>query len=619
MAGPIKLTEVDFEEIKENLINYLKSTKRFTDYDFEGSNLQVILNLISYQAQLNAYTTNMLANESFLSSSTIRTNVVENANMLGYLPTSARAAISESDFDYQLNLDNYPQGYPSYLEIRPGPLLTAGNGNETFTFNILSPQVAAVASSGQVRFRNVRSYEGFVVEIDFEVNDALVNQRFFLENENIDTTTITIEVQEDPNEDITAFYQQANNLTTLTEESRTYWVEETRDSHYELKFGDGYFGRKLANGAKIHVTYLVTNGNLANGMANTTNETFVGKVFDSFGYAVTQRASILSTSLTKGGADIEDVASIKLRAPKNYAAQNRCVTTDDYEALIRQIYPATEDIYVFGGEELEIPQYGRVYISIKPKNSDAISMITEKYIRESLQSVRVASLDLAFVDPTVINVELDSLVYYNEKNTTKDSSLIVADVVNNLTSYKDSSVLSKFGGAMRYSVIAAIIDDSDKSITRNNTKFRLRRDIKPVINTSASYRCCFDNPIIENEKISVFASSGFQQEINGVFDDKVYYMEDDGKGNIRTFYITKNNTKVIADTHFGTIDYEEGTIQFGYDKPVKIINVTTDNSVLELRVLPREQDIIAKESVFLNLDIGSSSIGATVDTQIAKS
>jgi len=619
MTAPVKLTEVDFENIKQNLIDYLKSTKRFTDYDFAGSNLQVILNLIAYQSQLNAYSTNMIANEAFLASASLRQNVVENASMLGYLPTSARSAVVEFDLEIRLDPDNYPMGFPEYLEISSGPVMVSGAGSGTFTFNFIDNQVAAIVnSSGVCRFLNARAYEGIRLTQTFEVDKTDFAQRFVLANSNIDTTSLRVDVQEDPTEETLVAYRQANNLVTLTQESRTYWVEETKDSNYVLTFGDGYFGRELKSGAKIFVTYLVNNGNLANGVQDIKNYTFIGKVFDSYGGRVTENSQILQLGMINSGAEIESVSSIKLRAPKSYATQKRCVTTDDYEAIIREIFPAVEDIYCYGGETLEIPQYGRVYIAIKPTTGDAISAITKNYIKRSLEPYRVASLDISFVDPDVLNVELVSTVFFDESKTNKDSSAIISAVKDTLTSYKSDSVVSKFGGTVRYSTIVGIIDDSDRSITRNNTYFRMRKDIKPVINTDATYTLCFLNPLEIDCNNPVISSTGFRMEVNGIFDEREYFMEDDTKGNIRTYFYTETYEKIIANNFFGTVDYETGDIYLGYKVPIKIINVTTDNELLEIRAIPRTQDVVAREATFINLDIAQSSIGATIDTGIAK-
>ena len=614
MAGPIKLTEVDFEQIKENLINYLRSTKQFTDYDFAGSNLQVILNLISYQAQLNAYTTNMLANESFLSSSSLRTNVVENANLIGYTPTSARSAKSIVDLEFRLTQEEYPHGFPTYLVIKKGMVLSAGNANDTFTFNLKDDSISGVIdASGIVRFQELESYEGIMVEEKFVFDEAKSNQRFVLMNELIDTTTLGVSVQEVGSETNSKEYNEAKNLVKVTSESRVYWIEETRDGLYEIKFGDGYFGRKLRSGAVIRCKYIVSSGELANGIQQKSQYSYTGSTEDSFGSKVSNRPLILSSRMESTGAFQEDIGSIKLRAPRNYESQNRCVTADDYDGIIRQIFPAVDDIYVYGGEILDEPQFGRIYIAIKPTTGDRIPSITKNYIKKSLEPYRVASLDLNFVDPDIVNVEIESTVHYDDRKTSKDSTGIIASVKDSLSRYKDASTVSKFGGVVRYSNIISIIDDSDSSINRNNTNFRLRKDIEPIINTYATYEICFSNPLFRDFENPVIKSTGFRMEVNGIYDERVYYLEDDTKGNIRSYYVTENNRKVIFNNYFGTCNYDTGDIQIGYGEPIKIINVTEETELISFRCKPKNQDVIAKESVFLNLDIGSSDIIAFPD------
>ena len=302
MAGAISLTEVDFDQIKSNLIGYLKSTKEFTDFDFEGSNLQVILNLLAYQQQLNAYTTSMLANESFLASSSIRNNTVLNARMLGYLPNSTKSATNTVSFSFQLNYDDYPQGFPRFLEINPGLAFQAGIGQGAFLFNILDVYVAAVDSNGYVLFKDVNVYEGAFLTQTFTVDKSNYTQRFILENENIDTDTIRIEVQEDPNLDATEYYVEAKNLVDVDEEDRIYWVEEDESTHYEITFGDGYFGKALADGAIIHVSYVVSNGVLGNGIQGTNVYDFIGNVIDSNKTVVTSPATVITTGSSNGGA-----------------------------------------------------------------------------------------------------------------------------------------------------------------------------------------------------------------------------------------------------------------------------------------------------------------------------
>ena len=674
MSGAINLTEVDFQQIKDNLVDYLKSTREFTDFDFEGSNLQVILNLLAYQQQLNAYTTNMLANESFLTSSSIRNNTVANARSLGYLPNSTRSARSTISFSFQLSITNYPQGFPRFLEIRPGTAFQAGVGEGAFMFNVVDIYVAAVNSEGYVLFEDVDIYEGAYLSHSFIVDKSNYTQRFILMNNNIDTKTIRVEVQEDPNLDDTEYYVQASNLVDIDSNDRVYWVDEDESTFYELTFGDGYFGKALKDGAKINVDYITSNGSLGNGIQGTNVFNFVGNIFDSNKTPVSSPATIISVDPSNGGSELEDVPSIKFRAPKYHAAQNRCVTADDYEAIVRKIYPSTQGIYVYGGETLEIPEYGRVYIAIKPLLGETLSNITKSYIKKSLEDYRIASLDICIVDPNVLYAEVDSLVLYDEKRTIKDSSAIDCVVTDTLLEYANSLSISKFGGAVRYSRIVGAIDDSDPSITRNQTKLRMRKDVKALLNTRATYEICFENALDLDCNRSVAFSTYFYLSTNGVPDNITkYYIEDDpqsGKrsdydviryvdltmeeqdyvksllptreseipmrvyknkntqeifiefplGKLRLFYFNKLNQKVIVDAEVGTIDYDTGKLQIGYakGKDLTVVDTEIPGGIIEFRAYQRELDIIAKHSVYLLLDIAKSDIQATPDSKIGE-
>ena len=335
MSGAIQLTEVDFQQIKDNLVNYLKSTQKFTDYDFDGSNLQVILNLLAYQAQLNAYSTNMIANESFLTSASVRNNVVANARSLGYVPTSARSAFSLIDFEVQLDPAQFgsttanPNTFPKYVELIPGAAFTAGTGYGSFVFNTIDVHVAPVDNSGVAKFTQIPIYEGVYLPAKFTVDRSDYTQRFIIQNPNIDTSTIRVEIQEDPNLDLTKFYVRAENLTYLNENSAVYWLEEDEDSYYELTFGDGHFGKKLPDGAVINIHYVSTNGDMGNGVQGVNNFIFEGSFLDSSGNALSAPVTITAVTPSNGGTEIESVSSIKFRAPKHYGAQSRCVTAQD--------------------------------------------------------------------------------------------------------------------------------------------------------------------------------------------------------------------------------------------------------------------------------------------------
>ena len=619
MAGAIQLTEVDFEQIKLNLINYLKSTKQFTDYDFSGSNLQVILNLISYQAQLNAYSTNMIANESFLASATVRDNVVANARSIGYVPSSKRCSQCLITFSLQFTSVDFPGGYPSFIELQPGMVFSTGNGLSNFIFNVIEPQTAPIGTNGLVVFNNITALEGTYLTAEFTVDKSNFNQKFILENKNIDTSSIRVEVQPNPNEEYNVFYDQANNLVEVGTNSNVYWIEEVSEEHYELTFGDGYFGSALNDGAKIYVTYMTTKGELANGIVAANNFQYTGRTIASNGQVINAKATINAASVTFGGSSIESVESIKFRAPRDYAAQNRAVVTGDYDTLIRKIYPSVDDIYVYGGEELDIPEYGRVFVVIKPSTGAALSNTTKNYIVESLNDFRIASLQVIIQDPEILYLEVESVVYYDDKNTLKDNAAIVSEVKKTLSSYFIEGAIDKFGGSARFSRIVGAIDDSDPSISRNITTLRMRKDFAIVPNTPSAYEICFEQALAINTGSSVIYSTGFQLEIDGVTDGRTYYFEDDTKGAVYLFYFDSTGAKIVKNATFGTVDYEIGEVQLGYTTPITFTSTVELNDLIKIRAKPFSQDVVAKKTVFLDLDIDSSRIDAVIDTNIVSS
>lgn len=622
MAGAIQLTEVDFDQIKNNLIDYLKSTKQFSDYDFDGSNLQVILNLISYQAQLNAYNTNMIANESFLASASIRSNVVANARMIGYTPSSASSAGTSIDCSFTLNSDNYPSGFPRFCQMTPGMAFTARGTNGSVMFNVVDTQTAAVSTDGIALFKDVEIYEGLYLTAEFTVDESIYNQKFIIKNEYIDFNTIRVNVQEDPNQEEEAQYSSARMLTEVKAGDRVFWTEEVEDGYTELIFGDGLFGRKLQNGATIKVRYIISGGRIGNGIRGENSFNFGGTITDSYGGSITDKPVIDRVDPTLGGSVREDVASIKFRAPREYAAQNRCVSTDDYAAIVKRVYPAIDDIYVYGGEELETPQFGRVFIVVKPSSADKLSSFAKEYIKESIEDFRIASLDVQIVDPEVIYVEAVVSAFYDSKVSDKSGSTISTQIKNALTDYSNSTNISKFGSAAKFSQIVSIVDDADEAITRNNTKLRMRRDSVMVIDTPASYEICFENGLTKAEVggTATVYSTGFQMlNAQGINDGRTYYFDDDAKGNLILFYFNDDNIRINVNSEFGTVDYERGEVQFGYVTPVTVVNTSVANDIVEVRAFPSTQDVLSKRSVSINFDVSKSDIVSTIDNNVSKS
>ncbi len=654
MAGPISLVSTDFSEIKQQLQEYIESTGLFPGADFNGSNWSVVLDTLAYQAQLNAYNSNLVANESILESAVVRKNVVSGAKQIGYSPISARATKTLIDFQIQLKVEDYPAGYPTSVTLQPGMAFSTGGGKNNFIFNSVSSVTASVRNDGQVFFNDVEIYEGIYLTNEFTVDYKNYDQRYVIENQNVDTTTLRVEVQEIPSEEVRTFYSQADNLVMLTEESRRYFVEETVNGYYELVFGDGLFGYKPGDGAKVFCSYLVSSGPLANGIKFVENFQFVGRLVDSYGITLIDTVNTTSVATTFGGADIESISSIKYRAPREYAAQNRCVVAEDYDVLIRRIFPPIDDLYVYGGETKEIAEYGRVYVVIKPSTGTKLSNITKNYIKKSLEPYRVASLDINIQDPDMLYVELDSQVFYDEQTTIKDNTGVRATVIDGLNRYINSATIAKFGGALRYSQLVGIIDECDTSITRNNTKMTMRKDISIVQNTFATYETDFKQEIDVQRDEVVLHSSGFKLELDGIVDPREFFFENDPStirhetaedekserlvSDLHCFYFNEffekvkvsffvNNqnqltTRVVdgEPTPFGKMSFN-GKIEIGYrfKNGINVVSTTEVNNMIEIRAKPKNLDIFADEKVFLDLDVSKSTIQASVDTKIAGS
>lgn len=655
MAGPIELSSADFLEIKQALIEYIESTKILPGVNFEGSNINIILDVLAYQQQVNNYAVNMIANESFLTSSVVRKNVVANAEQIGYTPISARASKTLIDFHFQLARTDYPEGFPQFVTVNPGMAFVVSNGRNSGVFNVIDSQTIAVTGDGLSQFNDVEILEGTYLTAEYVVDNSDYDQRFILENKYIDTTTIRVYVQEDPSQEVKQFYTQADNLVVLTEESRKYWCEETDNGNIRLTFGDGMFGYKPTNGAKIFVSYLVTSSAIFNGIQGEQNFKFSGVAYDSTGVTLAQSGVVDSVATTFGGADPETIGSIKYRAVREYAAQNRCVIAEDYDALVRHIFPACEDVYVYGGETKEIAEYGRVYIAIKPRTGDALSNITKNYIKTSLDPFRVASIDVRLIDPDVLKVEVDSLVYYDNKKTAKDPTTVQSTVIEAMNRYVESTAVPKFGGALKYSRIVGIVDDADVAITRNNTSLRMRKDLRIVQNTFSSYQIKFHQQIDDNcEDVTVY-STGFQLELEGKLDERIFYFENDPKttkpiseedvrvrGNLYAFYFNEFNEKIRVSFYrnkfnelvvkdvlgedkeaspFGTVRFDDGHIELGYEfkNGIKFVSTAEPRNIIEIRTIPKNYDIFAKESTFLKLDVAKSDIRVMVDVDIAGS
>jgi hypothetical protein len=594
-----QFTNLDFSDLRTQIKDYLRANKNFTDFDFEGSNFSVLIDLLAYNSYITAYNTNMAVNEMFLESATLRENVVSLARNIGYLPRSRRSARANVSFTVDMS-----QTDARTVKLLAGQVALGAVVNGNYIFSIPEDISVPVNSDGIAIFDNLPIYEGIYLTTTFTVDQSQSNQRFVLPNINIDTTSIRVKVTNA----VTEIYSAYDNLLNVGKDSRLFLIQEVDDAKYEIRFGDDIIGKKPSNGSKIEVSYIVTNGSSGNGAANFT---FSGRIKDNNLFDVTTGISLLTTqSKSESGDEIESIDSIKYFSPKVYASQYRAVTSNDYKSLIPYVYSNVESVNAYGGDELDPPEYGKVFISIKPRNGTFLSEITKQTILNTIKKYSIAGIKPEIIDLSYLYVELDSSVYYNV-NLLSNPEIAKTKVIDTLTSYSNSKDVNSFGGRFKYSKIVGLIDDCDKSITSNITKVKMRRDLNPEIETFATYELCFGNKIHSKEGGYSVKSTGFL--IDGVSD--VVYMSDvPSKTNKNTgfinFFKLENNLPVIIKNNAGTIDYIKGEIRLDV---VKIKSAILNNGLIEVQAIPESNDIIGLKDLYLQLDVKNCVVNIIED------
>ena len=605
----INFSNLDFDQIKTSLRDYLRANSNFTDYDFEGSNLSTILDVLAYNTYITSYNANMVANEVFIDSATLRENVVALARNIGYIPRSRKAALATVSFF--VDTSNITP-MPSTITLKKGVVAsTSGSfGNQSFIFSILDditvPVVNNIAS-----FTDIKIYEGVLLTNNFINDSNNPNQRFILPNSGIDTSLISVRVKESVAATSSSKYTLQDSVFNVNKDSKVYYLQEIEDERYELIFGDGIlFGKKLENNNYVQVDYIVSNGDSGNGINQFTFAGRLSYTRNSIEYTVTSGISLLSTGVSsQGGENIESIDSIKKYAPRIYSSQNRALSANDYEALIpAKIYPETESISVFGGEELNPPQYGKVFISIKPRNGDFLPNLIKENIKRDLKKYTVAGIVPEILDLKYLYIEVASNVYYNT-NLSPSSSYVSSLIQNNANKYAESTELNKYGARFKYSKFLKIIDDSHESITSNITTLQIRRDLRVALNTFAEYQIGFGNAFhIKsldgfNIKSSEFRISDFQEPV---------YLSDIPDSNRTTgsiFLFTVPNVNSTSSTilkrNVGYINYEKGIITLN---PINILSgkIKDGQSIIEISAIPKSNDVIGLQDLYLQLDINNS-------------
>lgn len=590
-----QLANLDFNDIKLALKDYLRAQSEFTDYDFEGSTLSTLIDVLAYNTYYTAFNTNMVVNELFIDSATLRDNVVALAKQLGYRPKSATSPTAYISFTF-----NYTNNTTdTQLLLKKGTGFVSTYDNVTYKYVVLEDAKAQVSNNSAV-FTNVLFKEGTLLTNTFTVNNALQSQRFVLDNANIDTNTIKVKIYP-TGSGFSEPYLVSDNILGVDSNSKVFFLNEIEDERYELIFGDGVLGQKLPNGAVIEVSYIVTSGSASNGV-----RTFVfSGVLENVDGASPQGAVIVnSTIAASGGAEIESTKKIKFNAPKSYGTQNRAVTADDYGAIVRNVYPATSDVIIFGGEDQVPPQYGKVFIVLKPQDASYLTTITKKQIITELKKYVIASVEPVIVDPSILFVELNSQIYYDSGSTADTPAQIRDKVIGALQSYIELSDIEKFNGKFRYSKIVGVIDEADKSINSNITSVVMRKDFYPQLNSTFYYEICYQNAFDKDCEGSTLSTTGFRVTEYPNFD--VYLEDRDG---LIVLYRLDAVTgeKVVLDKEVGTIDYVNGELKM-YD--LTIIKGSYFDNRISVRVKPLSNDIKAFREVYLDVDIANSSFSA---------
>ena len=609
-----KFTNLDFDQIKDQIRQYLRSNSNFTDFDFEGSNMSILIDILAYNTYISAFNSNMVVNESFLDSATLRENVVSLARNIGYVPRSRKSAQAVINFDFKFN------GNSNTVKLNKGLVCVGASNNTSFTFSIPEDVIAAspvdqgsnilVNPPRTAKFENLIVYQGTLLKKNFVVNGSL-DQRFILENSFIDTESIRVFVRKGG---ATAGleYSRIDNITALDSTSNIYLIQEIKDEKYELLFGDGFFGTKLGDGDIIEISYIITDGKAGND----------GKFFSYSADAVDDAGNPLAASVTpvintiqnaKGGGDIEDIDSIKYIAPRVYSSQYRAVTTKDYEAIIQSVFPDAESVSVVGGEELDPPEFGTVVLSIKPRNATFLSDFTKTRILDQLKNYAIAGINQRIVDLKILYIELDSAVYYNT-NVYDETDTLKAQVTQSLTNYGRSTNLNRFGGRFKYSDSVAVIDDTNKAITSNITKVVMRRDLKPVFNSFAQYELCFGNEFHVNKDGRNIKSTGFT--ISGRSD--LLYFTDIPNPDLKTGQLAviqlaevESDSSAVVLPSAGTVDYVKGEIIIN---TLNITSTTRGSGLIEIQAFPESNDIIGLKDLYLQLDMANTKINMVRDT-----
>jgi hypothetical protein len=605
-SNKLTVSDLDFDNIKSNLKTFLQNQPEFSDYNFEGSGFSVLLDLLAYNTHYLGFNANMLANEMYLDSADIRKNIVSIAKMLGYTPTSAKAPVA----DISIRVNNVSSDTSS-ITMAKGTAFETTVDDVTYQY-ITNAEVTITPTDGVYNFANVNVYEGTLVSFRYTVDTADPDQKFTIPSPLADMTTLKVQVQTSSSDTTTNTYTKTTGLTSIDSTSKVYFLQESEDGRFEVYFGDGVLGKKVEDGNIVILEYIVTNKEASNGASSFTLSGNIGGFSD---------VTITTNSNSQGGSDPQTKESIRFNAPLQYSRQDRAVTTSDYETLVTELYPNAQAVSAWGGEDDETPVYGTVKIAIKAASGSTLTTQTKNDLVTQLKKYNVASVTPVIVDPETTDIILTTTAKFDEKATTKNADTIRSNIINTLTNY-NSTTLQKFDSVFRHSKVVKQIDDTDSSILSNITTIKVRKSFTPTLSSSTRYDVYFRNGIFNphsGHKASaggVISSSGFK--IDGDTTN-VFYLDDDGEGNIRRYYFV-GTVRTYANNTQGTVNYSTGQITINSLNVSSIENIRgAASSVIEITVEPASNDIVPVRDQILSIDTANSSITVEADTFVGGS
>ena len=599
MATKLEISELDFDGIKSNLKTFLSQQNEFTDYDFEGSGMSVLLDVLAYNTHYLGYNANMLANEMYLDSADLRSSVVSLAKQVGYTPTSCTSSTATLTV-----LVNDATG--ASLTMSRGTKFTTTVDGQSYSF-VNNADVSITPVSGVYQFNNLSIHEGSYLNYKYTANTSDIDQRFIIPNDSVDTATLTVKVQESSSNAITNTYKLATGITSIDSTSKVYFLQEVEGGRFEVYFGDGVTGKAIADGNIVILDYINCNRDAPNGATTFALSGTIGG-FSS--------ATITTDSNASGGTGLESIASIKYNAPRDYSAQDRAVTAEDYKTLVKSLYANAQSVQVYGGEDAETPDYGKVYISIKAKSGSNLTVSTKESLVTNLKTYAVASVTPVIIDPETTYITLVVNFKYDSGRTTKDVTTLQTNVLSKVASYNNNE-LEDFTGMFRYSKLIEAVNDADVSILSNITTVRMYKYFTPTLNSGIKYTLSYNNALYNphsghnSSGGGVISSSGFK--VNNDSSLNEHFLDDDGAGNLRLYYLS-GSTRQYTDSTYGTVDYATGEVVLTSAHITSISNVDGATST-QVRVFatPSSNDVVPVRNQVLSIDTSNSTITGEVD------